>query len=236
MTSYWQASSLLLLTVALNIQEANFGVFCGLAAQAMIVVSLWWWSDLNGELDAAPLSRAFRAWRLPTSVAAAGGARRDLDASSFFLGYRKTKLLEDEVIESIRLPYGRPLEFVRPYKQSRRREDDIAIVTSTLRVVLAEEDGGYVVREAAFAFGGLAATVKLADATAKCMMGRRFDMDLYDTAARVLGDEVRLGASAPGGGSTAAASGRLLYVNVRAADTVMKKTATTWTTVAQRST
>jgi hypothetical protein len=75
MTSYWQASSLLLLTVALNVQEANFGVFCGLAAQAMIVVSLWWWSDLNEELDDddAPLSRAFRAWRLPASVAAAGG-------------------------------------------------------------------------------------------------------------------------------------------------------------------
>ena len=73
MTSYWQASSLLLLTVALNIQEANFGVFAGLAAQAMIVVSLWWWTDLNGELDDAPLSRAFRAWRLPASVAAAGG-------------------------------------------------------------------------------------------------------------------------------------------------------------------
>ena len=73
MTSYWQASSLLLLTVALNIQEANFGVFAGLAAQAMIVVSLWWWTDLNGELDDAPLSRAFRAWRLPTTVAAAGG-------------------------------------------------------------------------------------------------------------------------------------------------------------------
>jgi len=73
MTSYWQASSLLLLTVALNVQEANFGVFAGLAAQAMIVVSLWWWSDLNRELDDAPLSRAFRAWRLPTSAAAAGG-------------------------------------------------------------------------------------------------------------------------------------------------------------------
>ena len=40
----------------------------------MIVVSLWWWSDLNEELgDDAPLSRAFRAWRLPTTVAAAGG-------------------------------------------------------------------------------------------------------------------------------------------------------------------
>ena len=66
-------SSLLLLTVALNIQEANFGVFAGLAAQFMIVVSLWWWSDLDEELDDAPLSRAFRAWRLPTSLAAAGG-------------------------------------------------------------------------------------------------------------------------------------------------------------------
>ena len=50
MTSYWQASSLLLLTVALNIQEANFGVFAGLAPQAMIVVSLWWWTGRRGEL------------------------------------------------------------------------------------------------------------------------------------------------------------------------------------------
>ena len=160
-------------------------------------------ASLGGNLaTASPISDMnplLAACRATVTVAAAGGARRDLDASSFFLGYRKTKLLEDEVIESIRLPYGRPLEFVRPYKQSRRREDDIAIVTSTLRVVLAEEDGAYVVREAAFAFGGLAATVKLADATAKCMMGRRFDMDLYDAAAKVLGDEVRLGASAPGG-------------------------------------
>ena len=39
----------------------------------MIVVSLWWWTDLNEELDETPLSRAFRAWRLPASVAAAGG-------------------------------------------------------------------------------------------------------------------------------------------------------------------
>ncbi|KAH8054059.1 xanthine dehydrogenase [Aureococcus anophagefferens] len=127
-------------------------------------------ASLGGNLaTASPISDMnplLAACRATVTVAAAGGARRDLDASSFFLGYRKTKLLEDEVIESIRVPYGRPLEFVRPYKQSRRREDDIAIVTSTLRVVLAERDGGYVVQEAAFAFGGLAATVKLADATA----------------------------------------------------------------------
>ena len=73
MTSYWQASSLLLLTVLLDIQEVKFCVVAGLAAQAMIFVSLWWWEDLNEELDDAPLSRAFQAWRLPASVAAAGG-------------------------------------------------------------------------------------------------------------------------------------------------------------------
>ena len=41
MTSYWQASSLLLLTVLLDIQEVKFCVVAGLAAQAMIFVSLW---------------------------------------------------------------------------------------------------------------------------------------------------------------------------------------------------
>eukprot|EP00536_Pseudo-nitzschia_multiseries_P005116 jgi/Psemu1/11786/gm1.11786_g len=93
MTSYWQASSLLLLTVALNIQESNLGVFAGLFAQAMIVVSLWWWKDLNGELSEVEataginkeasdynkndegiiLARIFLAWRYVASLAATIG-------------------------------------------------------------------------------------------------------------------------------------------------------------------
>ena len=36
----------------------------------MIVVSLWWWSDLNEAWTETPLSRAFRAWRLPTQSVA----------------------------------------------------------------------------------------------------------------------------------------------------------------------
>ena len=53
MTSYWQASSLLLITVLLNVQESQLGVATGLIAQAMIVLSLWWWTDLNDEIDGA---------------------------------------------------------------------------------------------------------------------------------------------------------------------------------------
>ena len=76
MTSYWQASSLLLITVALNIQQSQLGVATGLAAQAMIVASLWWWADLSDELQsAAPsaLRSAFLTWRALASVAASAG-------------------------------------------------------------------------------------------------------------------------------------------------------------------
>ena len=89
LTSYWQASSLLLITVALNVQGSGLGVVTGLAAQAMIVASLWWWSDLNAEvgetLSSPPSSSpspsqprpallsAFAAWRLAATAAAAAG-------------------------------------------------------------------------------------------------------------------------------------------------------------------
>ena len=76
MTSYWQASSLLLITVAFNVQGMQLGVLTGLVAQAMILVSLWWWADLNDELRLAPpsaLRSSFLTWRALASVAAAGG-------------------------------------------------------------------------------------------------------------------------------------------------------------------
>ena len=76
LTSYWQASSLLLLTVGFNIQQSPVGVVTGLAAQAMILVSLWWWSDLTEEMEAAEpsaLRSSVLLWRTLTTVAAAGG-------------------------------------------------------------------------------------------------------------------------------------------------------------------
>ena len=76
MTSYWQASSLLLITVLLNVQESQLGVATGLIAQAMIVLSLWWWTDLNDEIDGAEptaLISAFSSWRVLASFAATAG-------------------------------------------------------------------------------------------------------------------------------------------------------------------
>jgi len=101
MTSYWQASSLLLLTIALDIQEYTICVVVGLFAQVMIIVSLWWWEDLNQELrvldlqscddgeisggeqqqqqqqqsssSSSMIRRVFLAWRNVATVAASSG-------------------------------------------------------------------------------------------------------------------------------------------------------------------
>ncbi len=65
------------------------------------------------------------------------------------------------------VPWTRQGEYVREFKQSPRREDDIAIVNAGLRVLL--EPGSSVVREAALAFGGVASrTIMAPGAAGRC--------------------------------------------------------------------
>lgn len=63
-----------------------------------------------------------------------------LDMDDFFVGYRKTRLPDDAVLVSVVVPLSGDIEaptstdatkrvVVRAYKQARRRDDDIAIVT-----------------------------------------------------------------------------------------------------------
>ena len=73
-------------------------------------------------------------------VSEARGERR-VSASDFFTGYRKTLLADDEIILEVHVPLGRGEhdQYVRSFKQSQRREDDIAIVTACMRASLAED-------------------------------------------------------------------------------------------------
>lgn len=74
---YWQCSSLLLITVLLNIGALQIGVVTALAAQVMILISLWYWKDLTDVIDAQGDIQAnlVRSWRwIATLVAAAGTA------------------------------------------------------------------------------------------------------------------------------------------------------------------
>jgi hypothetical protein len=72
---YWQASSLLMLTVWLNIADVPCASFTGLFVQVMIPVALTWWEDLIKEIkeDSSALARAFLQWRTPAIVASIAG-------------------------------------------------------------------------------------------------------------------------------------------------------------------
>ena len=54
---------------------------------------------------------------------------------------------------------------MRPFKQARRREDDISIVTGGLRVRLEPREGKWMVLEAGMCFGGMAPTTVAAPLT-----------------------------------------------------------------------
>jgi hypothetical protein len=79
MIGYWQASSMLMLTVFLNIAEQPIGFLTALLVQIMIPLSLFWWKDLVAETkDAAMqgnlLERLFLLWRPLATVLAILGA------------------------------------------------------------------------------------------------------------------------------------------------------------------
>ena len=56
-----------------------------------------------------------------------------------------------------------------PYKQSRRREDDIAIVNSCFRVVMSESK---IVEKCNLVFGGMSYKTVTADKTQKLLIGK----------------------------------------------------------------
>lgn len=115
---------------------------------------------------------------------------RTIPLREFFLGYRHTALDPAEIILSIFIPVpnmntsnstdelGHTREFVRAYKQAKRKDDDIAIVNAGLRVVLRKEDSegeqAWVVNEAVFAYGGMGPTTVRAKGAAETLIGGRW--------------------------------------------------------------
>eukprot|EP00752_Nemacystus_decipiens_P001721 g1664.t1 len=153
-----------------------------------------------------------------------GGERR-VKVREFFLGHRKVAMEADEVIVAIFLPtpVGRssvsPLstaaavggqgdgvesvpksfEFVQPFKQARRRELDVSIVTAGMRVVLEAEGGKWVVKEAALCFGGMAPTTVAAALTEAYLVGKEWSAQVLDGAYKLLSQDMPLSDDVPGG-------------------------------------
>ncbi|KAL2332174.1 hypothetical protein Fmac_019755 [Flemingia macrophylla] len=148
-------------------------------------------SDLN------PLWIAARAkFRI---IDVKGNSRTVLAENFFRPGYRKVDLASGEILLSIFLPWNRTFEFVKEFKQSHRRDDDIAIVNAGIRVYLQEHSENWVVADASIFYGGVAPYSLGATKTKEFLIGKIWDRDLLQNALRVLQKDILLKEDAPGG-------------------------------------
>lgn len=152
-------------------------------------------SDMN------PLLAAMGARIVLASLGTDGDAveRREVPVADFFLRYRVVDLKPTELVEVIEIPITRPFEYVKPFKQARRREDDISIVTSGMRILVSPKDGCWIIEEIAIAFGGMAPKTILVSKTIDFMTGKKLSKSTFEEAGKVLMDELRLPVGVPGG-------------------------------------
>ncbi|KAM0887057.1 hypothetical protein ACQ4PT_029289 [Festuca glaucescens] len=120
-------------------------------------------------------------------------------AKDFFLGYRKVDLKADEVLLSVVLPWTRPFEYVKEFKQAHRREDDIALVNAGMRVHITEAEGNCVVSDVSIVYGGVAAVPLTAAKTEKFLVGKKLDHGLLNETFNLLKEDIPLAENAPGG-------------------------------------
>ncbi|XP_075392187.1 xanthine dehydrogenase/oxidase [Tenrec ecaudatus] len=116
---------------------------------------------------------------------------------TFFPGYRKTLLSPEEILLSIEIPFSREGEFLSAFKQASRREDDIAKVTSGMRVLFIP--GTFEVKELAICYGGMADRTISALKTARKQLSKLWNEELLQDVCAGLAEELHLPPDAPGG-------------------------------------
>lgn len=79
----------------------------------------------------------------------------------------------------IKIPYTEKLEYVCEFKQSKRREDDIAIVTAGMRIKFSfdHEKSELCIIDASIAYGNVAPTTIKAKNVEKCLINKEWHMN-----------------------------------------------------------
>lgn len=124
-----------------------------------------------------------------------------LPMSEFFKGYRVTSLPADAVIASIHVPIFKPQgEYMRAYKQAKRKDDDIAIVNAALRVRMGKD---HVVEDCNLVYGGMAPTTICAKKAMAYLCGKQFtDRKSLEGVMNALEQDFDLRFGVPGGMAT----------------------------------
>ncbi|CAG4982084.1 unnamed protein product [Parnassius apollo] len=126
-----------------------------------------------------------------------GGHRSVLMDETFFTGYRKNVVHPNEILLSIEIPFTTKYQYVKAYKQAKRREDDISIVTAAINVEF--EDNTDIIKNMNIAYGGMAPVTKIATKSSQTLLGLKWDEVMLEKAYTYLLEELPLNPSAPGG-------------------------------------
>ncbi|KAI5861553.1 xanthine dehydrogenase [Durotheca rogersii] len=146
--------------------------------------------------DSAPLLLAAGA---TVTVKVWGQGSHEIPLSTFFVEYRTTRLPKNGVITHIKIPLPPPgvLEITKAYKQSKRKDDDIAIVTASFRIRV---DPTGAVQHATFAFGGMAPTTTVATKAQQVVLGKQWaDSATREDVISALLEDFNLPFGVPGG-------------------------------------
>jgi xanthine dehydrogenase/oxidase len=115
----------------------------------------------------------------------------------FFKGYRTTALPPNAVITRLSIPLCGQGEFIRAYKQAKRKDDDIAIVTAAIQMRLASQN---IIEDMSMAYGGMGPTTVQAKNTIEYLKGKEFgDPDVLEGAFNALEQDFNLAYNVPGG-------------------------------------
>ena len=125
----------------------------------------------------------------------------EIPMTEFFKAYRVTALEPDAIIASIRIPVcAAKGEYLRAYKQSKRKDDDIAIVNATLRVKL---DNAGIVESCSLVYGGMAPVTIPAKEATVYLAGKKFaDPTTLEGVMNALEHDFDLRFGVPGGMAT----------------------------------
>lgn len=136
-----------------------------------------------------------------TIVAKSLASTTEIPMTSFFKAYRVTALPPDAIIASIRIPvFKEKGEYMRAYKQAKRKDDDIAIVNSALRVHLGDD---HFVQDASLVYGGMAPITVSARQATEFIVGKKFtDPATLEGVINALEKDFDLRFGVPGGMAT----------------------------------
>lgn len=125
----------------------------------------------------------------------------EIRMSEFFKAYRVTALPPDAIIAAIRIPvFQQKGEYMRAYKQAKRKDDDIAIVNAALRVRLSPEN---MVEDTSLVYGGMAPITIGAKKAMQYLLGKKFtDPKTLEGVMNALEQDFDLRFGVPGGMAT----------------------------------